>query len=304
MAHSAAHHEIVTIKRSQGQSATARVAYVCRSTIYDDRTGETHRYRDDGDLAAVQIVGHDDSPADFANRLEAAEKRRDGQVGRSSILALPNELSDTASARVVFAYQTHLQGRYGCASVSAVHRKDGNHHAHIVEDTRDADGSKITVLTDKRTSGKEVEHRRQTWAEIVNAELAKEAPQSKRVDHRSLVRRRLAGDTTADRPAVPHLGPAKHAATRKQPKGKDRPVWALDRVRDGFELLTAASEVEQSKAKLDLLKKSSQPKPSAPSIAEQALGPMQRAAVADAVNRQQRKKAEALARRERHKEQR
>jgi hypothetical protein len=241
----AAHHSVETIKRSRAHSATARVAYICRTTVLDDRTGETHRYNNaDGELGAVQMVGYDGSPADFANGLEAAEKRKDAQVGRSSILALPNELSDTAAARVVLAYQVQLRERYGCASVSALHRKPGNTHAHIVEDSRDADGNKITVLSNKRTSSAEIEHRRKTWADLVNAEIERSAPKVQKVDHRSLERRAASGDLeAAQRVSVPHLGPAQHAAMKAKKKAARLPSWVRQRISEARQRAKAFTEL-------------------------------------------------------------
>ena len=249
MTHAAVHHAITTIKRSEGRSATARIAYVCRASIYDERTGETHRYRDtDQELGAVQVVGFDGTPAELANHLEAGEKRRDGQVGRSTILALPHELNEDAQARVVRAFQEHNLGRYGCASVSAVHRKDGNCHAHIVESTRNHNGAKITSLTDKRESSREVEHRRQTWANLVNAELELAAPAAQKVDPRSIRRRALAGEIDKETPRVPHLGPAQHAvlrATRSRTKRLRVPQWAAERVSEAAAAKTMAQRLRE-----------------------------------------------------------
>jgi hypothetical protein len=255
----AAHHEIQTIKRSQAHSATARVAYICRTTVRDERTGETHRYQDDGDLGAVHVVGFDGDPEAFANALEAAEKRKDAQVGRSSILALPNELSDTAAARVVLAYQRQLRERYGCASVSALHRKDGNSHAHIVEATRDADGKKINSLSNKRTAAAEVEHRRQAWAACVNAELERTAPTVQRVDPRSLKRRAADGDReAAQRVSVPHLGPAQHAALKakkKAPEAPQAPSWVRQRIAEARELAQAFTELRAAQKAFERLER-------------------------------------------------
>ena len=255
----AAHHEIQTIKRSQAHSATARVAYICRTTVRDERTGETHRYQDDGDLGAVQIVGFDGDPEAFANALEAAEKRKDAQVGRSSILALPNELDAAASARVVLAYQQQLRERYGCASVSALHRKPGNLHAHIVEDSRDAEGMKISVLSNKRTSSAEIEHRRKTWADLVNAELERSAPTTQKVDHRSLARRAADGDKeAAQRAPVPHLGPAQHAAVKakkKAPEAPQAPSWVRRRIKEARELAQAFTELRAAQKAFDRLER-------------------------------------------------
>lgn len=249
MSHAAVHHAITTIKRSEGRSATARIAYVCRSVVHDERTGETHRYRDtERELGAVQVIGFDGTPAELANQLEAGEKRRDGQVGRSTILALPHELDEAAQARVVRAFQEHNLDRYGCASVSVVHRKPGNCHAHIVESTRRRDGTKITELSDKRTSSREVEHRRQAWADLVNAELELAAPSAEKVDPRGIRRRALAGEIDQETPRVPHLGPAQHAvlrATRSNAKRLRVPQWAAERVSEAAAAKTMTQRLRE-----------------------------------------------------------
>jgi hypothetical protein len=250
MTQGASHHSTETIKRSAAQSATARIAYICRTQITDDRTGEHHRYTDkDRDLDAVQVVGYDGTPAQFANALEAAEKRKDAQVGRSSILALPNDLDADASARVLLAYQQHLHKRYGCASVSALHRKHGNNHAHVVESTRDGNGAKIDILSNKRTSRTEIEHRRKTWADIVNNELSMSSPSTQKVDHRSLERRARSGDReAAGRAPEPHHGPARHAVLKS---GAKAPKWAVQRIKDALELTRAMTELRNAQKLVD-----------------------------------------------------
>jgi hypothetical protein len=256
MAHAATHHSIETIKRSAAQSATARIAYICRTDVLDERTGERHRYRDEGDLSAIQMIGFDGSPAEFANSLEAAEKRKDAQVGRSTILALPNELDAVASAKVVRAYQEQLRERYGCASVSAIHRKAGNNHAHIVESTRDASGQKIDCLSRSTKAKAEAEHRRQAWAGLVNEELERVAPKAKKVDHRSLDRRAADGDEeAASRVSVPHLGPARHAALKAKEKRAQTPSWAQRRIKEARDMARAFTELRAAEKALKRLEK-------------------------------------------------
>lgn len=214
--HAAVHHSIETIKRSAGQSATARIAYITRSSIVDDRTGVRSSYKDaENELHSVELVGFSGTPSEFANALEAAENRKDAQVGRSSILALPNELPLPAAASAVKRLQEALQERYGIASISAIHDADGNRHAHVVEARRDSAGRSVDVLSNKRTSSAEMEWRRQTWADIVNEQLKEHSPQSVSVDPRSLKKRAQDGDeVAAHQVQMPHLGPAKHAKNK------------------------------------------------------------------------------------------
>lgn len=214
--HSAVHHSIETIKRSAGQSATARIAYITRSSIVDDRTGVRSSYKDaENELRSIQMVGFNGTPSEFANSLESAEKRKDAQTGRSSIIALPNELPLSAAAAAVKRLQEALHERYGIASISAIHDAKGNRHAHIVEARRDQDGRSVDVLSNKKTSAQELEWRRQTWADIVNEQLREHSPQSISVDPRSLKRRAADGDEIAAHQLPErHLGPARHARNK------------------------------------------------------------------------------------------
>ena len=80
--HPAADHAIKSVKRSSGQSAVARIAYVSRARLRDDRTGLTNDHRRAKDLVAVETCGTELSPADLANAMGSAERRKHSQVAR------------------------------------------------------------------------------------------------------------------------------------------------------------------------------------------------------------------------------
>ena len=230
--HSAAHHSLATIKRSQGQSATARIAYIAGLDMRDERTGTRHRFRKRKDVVHTCVVGCTLDPGTLANAMEAAEKRKDGQVGRSTIAALPADIDDDARIRIATNFAQALNDRYRCACVVAIHaphrpRKEHadegkNWHAHVVETSRrvvdDTLTEKITELSKKSQSSIEVEWRRQTWADLCNGELARaqseDGTMRARVDHRSFERRKASGDLPAEALPGRHLGPAAAALAR------------------------------------------------------------------------------------------
>lgn len=97
------------ISRSSGGSAVRSAAYNAREAITAERTGELFyfRHRDAPEHHAVLLpIG---APARFAqagelwNAAEAAERRRDAQVAREIVLALPANAEVTTEDRVAIA---------------------------------------------------------------------------------------------------------------------------------------------------------------------------------------------------------
>lgn len=133
--------------RAKGGSATRSAAYNSRGRVEDQRTGETFdfkRHKQAGDihlgvlLPQVAPEGFRD-PAALWNAAEAAEKRKDAQVAREVVLALPKELGpeDWKALTLAFARQ-HFVSR-GLAVQVDIHAPDEdnpNPHAHILITTR------------------------------------------------------------------------------------------------------------------------------------------------------------------------
>ena len=93
------HFKSQIIKRSAGRSATASAAYRAREKIRDERTGLTFDYRHINPASHCQILTPDNAPswmnsrAVLWNAVEKAEKRKDSQVAREIMVALPSELT-------------------------------------------------------------------------------------------------------------------------------------------------------------------------------------------------------------------
>ncbi len=233
------HFSTSTVARAKGQSATARLAYVARAAITDDRTGITHDRRAGGALLSLEIIGYPnaapgggiapgDRLASLANAMEAAERRKNSTVARSSILALPAELPPDRQRALLRGFCLALRDRHGVACVAAIHPPDArgdqrNSHAHIVETTRRVGpdgtlGEKARELDDRATGPAEIEWRRAEWARRVNAELARHGVAA-RVDNRSHKRRAEVGDGPPGIEPATHVGPARTAARRKRDAG-------------------------------------------------------------------------------------
>lgn len=87
-------------KRTMGRSVTGAAAYITKQKLHDcytERTYDRRSYR--GSVPVTGIYLPPEAPQKFhdlqtvLNALNVAEKRKDAQMARSFILALPIELS-------------------------------------------------------------------------------------------------------------------------------------------------------------------------------------------------------------------
>lgn len=130
--------------RSKGHTAAAGIAYRCASDLVDKGSGELHRYsrgRGSDVIDSGIIGGRFASLQEYADAIEAAEKRRDAQLFRDVVAALPCELPTARQVDLARGWASHLAGEYSTAVVFAVHRPslegdERNVHVHVVLPTR------------------------------------------------------------------------------------------------------------------------------------------------------------------------
>ena len=146
------------ISRSSGGSAVRSAAYNAREAIAAERTGEvfTFRHRDAPEHHEVLLPAG--APERFGqsgalwNAAEAAERRRDAQVAREIVLALPANAEVSTEDRIAMARsfaEAHFVSK-GLAVQLDIHAPHGaeaeseraNWHAHLLISTRrlEADG--------------------------------------------------------------------------------------------------------------------------------------------------------------------
>lgn len=188
-----------SIGRSSGRSATAAAAYRTADKIADERTGLVHDYRKKGGVEYVSMHGPQGMPnmttAQLWNMAEAAERKKNAQVARELLVALPHELSPAERAELADRIAQQLADRYGVAAQVAVHLPgtggdQRNHHAHIMFTTRRMGpdgqlGEKTRELDVKPSSSREVKWMRDMYEAETNAALAA-AGRPERIDMRSL----------------------------------------------------------------------------------------------------------------------
>ena len=173
--------------RGKGGSATRSAAYNGCTVIKDERTGETFDFRNKEHPSNIHLgvmlpEGAKEemaNPEKLWNAAERAEKRKDAQVAKEVIVALPKELgpADREALARRFAEKNFVSK--GLAVQIDIHAdKDGNPHAHLLvtmrklgpegfaaRKSRDLE-PEVTTVKGPKGSYKRVdgEHWGKTWA--------------------------------------------------------------------------------------------------------------------------------------------
>ncbi len=248
------------IGRGKGYSATAAAAYRAGERIEDERTGEVHDYRRRDGVLHAEILAPAGAPAwarDRAklwNAVEQAERRRDAQLSRQLILALPHELSDAQRQELVRDFVQREFVNRGMVADIAIHAPDRqgdarNHHAHVMLTMRriegDGFGNKERGWNDEGV----LRGWRYQWAQFQNRALER-AGQQARVDHRSYA------DQGIDREPTQHLGKWAHRMEKAGKKSRigeqNRQVQArnAERAQREHQFKVISLEAEREKRRL------------------------------------------------------
>ena len=137
------HFSMKIIKRSAGRSATAAAAYRAALDITDERTGEIHRYENRGGVLSHDILAPSRAPdwakesATLWNEVERRENRKDSQLARENVVALPHELSLEQNRSLLHGFVQEAYVRRGMAAQVNIHSaaEEGNErniHAHVM----------------------------------------------------------------------------------------------------------------------------------------------------------------------------
>lgn len=149
------------IGRSTGGVAVRSAAYNARASITDERTGELYyfKHRDQPESHEVLLPeGADAALAESSalwNAAELAEKRKDAQVARELVIALPanHEVSHEDRLAMVRSFaQEHFVSR-GLGVQLDIHgphvgdeaSETANHHAHLLITTRRVEGDRLSA---------------------------------------------------------------------------------------------------------------------------------------------------------------
>lgn len=259
--------QVKSVSRGGGRSATAAAAYRTASEVIDYRTGTIHDYsrRRGVDHVSMHLPAGVEplTTEDLWNRAELAENRKNSQVARELLTALPHELDQFQRRTLAEQIAAALVERYGVAAQAAVHAPDTegdnrNWHAHILFTTRRMDASgqlteKTRELDVKPRSSAEVEWMRE-MVEVLTNQALEQAGRPERVDRRSLVDQRAAalaaGDleraAELDRLPTIHEGPRVTQIRRECEREQRPPLGNVVRL----EINNAARQINADRAEL------------------------------------------------------
>ena len=103
------HFHAKMVHRGKGQSTVAAAAYRSGSRLLEESTGITHDYTHKHGVEHSEILAPEDAPAwvfdrhTLWNTVEASEKRKDAQVAREIVLALPANATLSDEDRIALA---------------------------------------------------------------------------------------------------------------------------------------------------------------------------------------------------------
>lgn len=138
--------KVSIVSRAQGHSAVAAAAYRSGTCLTDERTGLVHDYTKRTDVVFTELMVPEGVPGEFLkqeflwNQVESSEKRKDAQLGKDLVLALPKELNLEHQIEFAkhFAKVNFVDD--GIPVDISIHDKgDGNPHAHLYYTTRRLD---------------------------------------------------------------------------------------------------------------------------------------------------------------------
>lgn len=188
------HMNFKIVKRSEGKSSVAKVAYNNRARIEDTRTGQTYDYRHKKDLALHTILSPASAPAEIVknsailwNTLEHTEKRKDAQICRSFEISLHNELTEQENIDLFLAFAKKSFTSKGMIADLAFHRgtNGDNFHVHGALSLREVSANGFGKKVREWNEHTLIEEWRKDWADMSNRAL-KAAGHKVRIDNRSL----------------------------------------------------------------------------------------------------------------------
>lgn len=234
-----------TTKTGKSKSSLYLAAYNSRSKLKDELTGLTFDYTKKTDLYKSGIILPEEAPARFYDRAtlwqncEAAESRRDSQICRYAIIALPAELNGEQNEELLKKYLKNNFVKLGMCADYAIHDINKKPHAHIMLTMRKCENDGFSKKKAREWNNKDLaEVWRRQWAVLVNKTL-RENGHKNTITHLSFLRQkelaiakaREALENNDIKKAEELTTLAKHLATKKPVKRKPTAKYLKDKAR-------------------------------------------------------------------------
>jgi hypothetical protein len=192
---------------SAARSVVAAAAYRAGTRLTCERTGTIKNYAyKQREVLHSEINAPAHAPAFTHNRamvwneVERIERRRDAQLAREVMVAIPVELSPEQQIDLLRGYVQQAFVAEGMLADWSIHAKPGNPHCHILLTLREIGPEGFGAKTRSWNAPERLERWRALWAEHCNLALAS-AGSDERIDHRS-----LAAQGISHREPTQHVG--------------------------------------------------------------------------------------------------
>ena len=221
------HCSVKVISRSGGRSATGSAAYRSGEKILDNRSGLTHDYSRKTGVDYSEIVKPENAPewcsdrSKLWNEVEKTEKRKDAQLCREVVVALPRELTIEQMRELTTSFSESTFVQKGMIADINIHdSKSDNPHAHILLTTREINSKSFGKKNRDWNKKDQLKSWRESWEKQANKALEK-AGHEQRINHRTLEEQGI------DRIPQIHLG-AKVVEMEQRGANTDRGARALE----------------------------------------------------------------------------
>ncbi|HIE8662848.1 TPA: MobQ family relaxase, partial [Klebsiella variicola subsp. variicola] len=185
-------------KDGKSKSSLYLSAYNSRQRLTDEKTGLVFNYeKKKEDLLYEYIILPENAPARFYDRstlwneVEKTEKRKDSQLARYFIVALPRELGLIKNKNLLNEYiKKNFIKKGMCADIAIHNDKDNNNpHAHIMLTMRDVSEQGFLNKNREWNDKKNMEIWRRSWSVLVNKAL-RENDKTERITHLSFLKQK------------------------------------------------------------------------------------------------------------------
>ncbi len=189
------HFSAKVISRANGSSALASAAYRSAGRLYDERLDRHHDFMAKSGVIHSEVMTPEHAPEEFYDReklwnaVEAAERRRDAQLGREIEFAIPRELDRSDGIEFARDFVRDEFVSRGMIADLNVHWDIGTDgqpkpHAHVMLTMRSVDEAGFGAKVREWNRSELLEHWREAWGVHVNQRL-RELGIDARIDHRS-----------------------------------------------------------------------------------------------------------------------
>ena len=156
--------------RSKSQSAVCKAAYRSAEKLKDERLNRTFDYSKKDDLFYKEVMVCEGAPERFKDRktlwneVELCEKRKDAQLSREILVALPRELSEEENIKLGKEYVKEEFVSNGMIADVCFHRGHGKDqpHVHVMLTMREVSENgfgKESSRVEQETTSREMERR-------------------------------------------------------------------------------------------------------------------------------------------------